>query len=276
MTTAEILDEQTRSARCFSADQLDAHAAALAERVFQVETKWPHYRLLLGDIRRFADSARKDTSVVAIERTLLYGGCSLIAPFFQHADFISIDCSPDSADGRGAYNGGMTEDARFLRVETTRRARPEATGLPDGCADLVLVPNLVHHVADQAGLFAEIARLLRPRGRAWIFEPLVRELHQMPDDYIRYTPFGLARAFRCAGLVPDEPVLEGGPFSAVAYCWAQALEYFPADQRAGMQHWFASEHFPQLLRWDAEHRDNLVRNHTCFPMAFSVTAGKPA
>lgn len=259
----------------FTDDALDGHAAALAERVFQVDTKWPHYRQLLGEVRQLADAASPGDAVVSLERTLLYGGCSLVAPFFQRTDFVSVDCSPTSADGRGAYNGGMTEDPRFLRVATSRRAAPEATGLSDGCADLVLVPNLVHHVADQDGLFAEIARLLKPGGRVWVFEPLLRELHQIPDDYLRYTPFGLARALAGAGLCPDKPVLEGGPFSAIAYCWAQALEYFPPEQRAEMQRWFAAEHFPQLMRWDEEHRDNKVRDHTAFPVSFSVIAEKP-
>ena len=256
----------------FSPAALDAHAAALAERVFQVDTKWPHYRQLLGEVRCLADETPAGAVVVSLERTLLYGGCSLVAPFFQHAEFVSIDCSPGSADERGAYNGGMTGDPRFLRVAATRRAAPEATGLADACADLVLVPNLVHHVADQTGLFAEVARLLRPGGRAWVFEPLLRELHQMPDDYLRYTPFGLARVLRGAGLEPGEPTLEGGPFSAIAYCWVQALEYFPPEKRAEMQRWFTAEHFPQLMRWDEAHRDNLVRDHTCFPVSFSLIA----
>lgn len=272
MTAAETLPDMPG----FSPAALDDHAAALAERVFQIDTKWPHYRQLLGEVRDLADAIPAGTAVVSLERTLLYGGCSLVAPFFQHTDFVSVDCSPESAGERGAYNGGMTEDPRFLRVPLSRHAQPDATGLPDGCADLLLVPNLVHHVADQAGLFAEIARLLRPGGRAWVFEPLLRELHQMPDDYIRYTPFGLARALREAGLDPQEPTLEGGPFSAIAYCWVQALEYFPPARRAEMERWFYDKHFPELMAWDDEHRDNLVRDHTCFPVSFSVMADKPA
>ncbi|MEK9660346.1 MAG: methyltransferase domain-containing protein [Alphaproteobacteria bacterium] len=260
----------------FSPAELDGHAAALAERVFQIDTKWPHYRQLLGEVRGLAEATPPHAAIVSLERTLLYGGCSLVAPFFQHADFISVDCSPASADGRGAYNGGMTDDPRFLRVPLSRRARPEAQGLSDGCADLLLVPNLVHHVADQAGLFGEIARLLKPGGRVWVFEPLLRELHQMPDDYIRYTPFGLVRTLREAGLEPGEPALEGGPFSAIAYRWVQALEYFPSDRRAEMERWFYDEHCPELLAWDDAYRDNLVRNHTCFPVSFSVVAEKSA
>ena len=62
----------------------------------------------------------------------------------------------------------------------------------------------------------------------------------------------------------------------MAYCWAQALEYLPADQRETMARWFYEEQFPQLMDWDARYTENLQRKHTAFPMSFSITADKPA
>lgn len=266
---------EQRDGAPYTQSQLDGHFAVLAERVFQVETKWPHFAQLLRDVRRLADRATPQMTVVSLERGLLYGGCSLIAPFFHHCDFLSVDCSPDSAEARGAYNQAMIDDPRFLFVPGTHRAPIEATGLGDAMADLVLVPNLVHHVADQQALFAELARITRPGGQVYVFEPTLRELHQMPDDYLRYTPFGMQRIMREAGLEPGDFELEGGPFSAVAYCWAQALEYLPAGEREPVARWFFEEQFPQLMEWDARYTDNRVREHTAFPMSFSITADKP-
>lgn len=260
----------------FSDAALRGHAAVLAERVFQVERKWPHFGLLLEDVERLAREMAPGACVVSMERGLLYGGCSLVAPFFQDQDFISLDCSPASADSRGAYNAAMVDDPRFLFVPTTHRGSIEETGLDDGIADLVLVPNLVHHVADQDALFAEMARITRSGGAVHVFEPLLRELHQEPDDYLRWTPYGLSRALAKAGFDPEAPRTTGGPFEAIAYCWAQALEYFPEDQRDAMARWFYDQHMPELLAWDREHTENLSRKHTSFPVAFSVRARKPA
>jgi ubiquinone/menaquinone biosynthesis C-methylase UbiE len=39
-----------------------------------------------------------------------------------------------------------------------------ATGLPDGCADVVFERALIHHVPDLAAVATEAARLLRPGG----------------------------------------------------------------------------------------------------------------
>lgn len=259
----------------FTQAELDAHLQMLEQRVFQIEAKWPHFRRLLIDTRALAEALPEGARVVCLERTLLYGGISLFAPFFHRQDFISVDCSPGSAEGRGAYNSGMVDDARCLAVPTTLRAPAEDTGIATGSCDLVMVPNLVHHVPDQRGLFAELARLLKPGGKGYIFEPLVRELHQAPDDYLRYTPWGFERAIAEAGMVYDRFVPEGGPFQAIAYCWTQALEYFPPEERARMERWFYDGHMKELMAWDEAHRDNLVRKHTSFPMAYAVHFHKP-
>lgn len=263
------------AAQIYSQAAIDAHADMLAQRVFQVDTKWPHFRLLLSDIRELADQLSLGATVISLERGLLYGGVSLFAPFFGRHSFNSIDCSPNSADPRGAYNRSMIDDPRCIAIPTTRRAPIEKTGLESDIADLVIVPNLVHHVGDQAILFAELARITKPGGMVYIFEPTVRELHQIPDDFLRYTPFGLRREMAAAGLVPGTHRQEGGPFSAIAYCWTQALQYFPLDKRVEMERWFNEEHFPLLMRWDTENPVNLVRQHTSFPMSFSLTATKP-
>jgi len=258
----------------FSPEALEDHFAVLSEKVFQTATKWPHFELLLKDVCHLAAQTPAGARVVSMERGLLYGGCSLIAPFFQDHDFVSLDCSPASADDRGAYNSVMVEDPRFLFVPTTHRGDIDRTGLETAGADLVLVPNLVHHVADQASLFAEFARLVKPGGKVYVFEPLLRELHQIPDDYLRWTPFGMARALENAGLQPAPPALTGGPFEAIAYCWAQALEYLPDDKRAEMSAWFYDTHMSELMAWDAVCDENKVRSHTAFPVAFSILAEK--
>jgi len=252
--------------------QIDAHISLLKERVFQVETKWPHFKLLFEDIPNLLSHLEPDATVVTMERGVLYGGYSLIGPLFAQYNFIGVDCSPESADERGAYNSPMVEDERFFAVKTHVRASIEDTTLAANSADLLLIPNLVHHVRDQTAMFVEAARVLKPGGTLYIFEPLVREIHQAPDDFIRYTPYGLSDALVKNGFSITNQGETGGPFSAIAYCWAQALEYFPEEKREEMSTWFYNKHMPELMAWDTENPDNQCRNHTRFPMAFSVTA----
>ena len=254
--------------------QRQEHLTFLRERVFQTPTKWPQFELLLDDIVTLANECRPGDTVVGLERTLLYGGISLLAPMFSDQTYISVDCSPSSADERGAYNNWMVEDDRCIRRDYDRRGDPTATGLESETADLVLVPNLVHHVRDQAGFFAEMARILKPSGQLYIFEPLVRELHQKPDDYVRYTPSGVEAMCANVGMAVDRVNDRGGPFEVISYCWTQALEYIPEDERGPWRDWFYDQHFAELLDMDRKYPNNLERQHTSFPMTWSVLASK--
>ena len=119
-------------------------------------------------------------------------------------------------------------------------------------------------------MFAEFARLLKPGGRGYLFEALLRELHQAPDDYVRYTPWGFQRDAGPDGLRLTDWFPAGGPFEAIAYCWVQALQYLPATERAAKERWFFEEHFPELMKLDQHSPSNLVRAHTSFPVAYGV------
>lgn len=85
-------------------------------------------------------------------------------------------------------------------------ARPdvfaEATRLPfaDGSIDAVVCLEVIEHVHDAAAAIREIARVLKPGGRAWISMPFLYPLHNEPYDFQRYTEFGLRRDFALAKL----------------------------------------------------------------------------
>lgn len=255
-------------------ESLQGHDDLLRKDVFQTETKWPQFRRLLDDIDELSGSLDDGALVVSLERGMLYGGYSMIGPYFHRQRFIGVDCSPSSADKRGSYNAAMVDDDRLIKVPSDRRVSVHDTGLESGIADLVVVPNLVHHVADQSRLFSEIGRLVRKGGKAYVFEPTFRELHQIPDDFLRYTPFGMKRILELNGFEILNTKHEGNAFTAIAYCWTQALEYFPKEKREEMSQWFYDTHFPELVKWDEQYKENLCRKHTSFPTAFSILAEK--
>ena len=259
----------------FSQDQLNKHTRVLRDKVFLTE-HLPHFELLLREVQRLSANCHADATVVSLERGLLYGGLSLIGPYFYRQNFIAIDSSPESADERGAYNENKVLDDDFLRVPTSKRAPVHNTGLRDNCADLVLAPNLVHHIADQNALFSEMARITKAHGRVFVFEPTLRELHQIPDDYLRYTPYGMTQIMHSVGLKAIDTNLDGGPFSAIGYCWLQALEYMPEEDKKEVADWFYQQHWPQLKAWEQKYTKNLVRRHTMFPVSFSILAEKLA
>jgi SAM-dependent methyltransferase len=58
--------------------------------------------------------------------------------------------------------------------------------------DVILATEVLEHVADTAGAFAEMARLLRNGGAIVLTTPFSYPLHELPHDYVRLTPSALA------------------------------------------------------------------------------------
>lgn len=87
------------------------------------------------------------------------GGGLLSVPFARATDeLVGVDISRGSVASaqRAADSAGLA--ARFV-IGDARRAP-----LPDRCADLVLLSDVLEHVDDPKSLFVEAARLVRPGG----------------------------------------------------------------------------------------------------------------
>jgi SAM-dependent methyltransferase len=70
----------------------------------------------------------------------------------------------------------------------------------DATFDNVVCLEVLEHVPDPAVIIAEIARVLRPGGQAWLSMPFLYPVHDAPFDFQRYTMFGLRRDLERAGL----------------------------------------------------------------------------
>jgi hypothetical protein len=268
----------------------EQHIAMLKERVFQI-ARWPHYQLLLDDLQELVERAGTPSDaddvtklkVLSLERTLLYGGKSMFAPIFYGHDYRIREASPESAYDRGAYNQHML-DKRFMEY-----GKPASPGMWSHHYDLVLIPNAIHHapVADHTMLFSDCGAVLRPGGYLYIFEQFIEEIHQKPDDYVRYTPHGLASLLEAAGYQIEYVRQTGNIFTCTAFLLDNVLEYIEGGQpREGVSHldngMAKAEDIRRiqgmiktLQKMAPNYPHNGVRSHTECPKAFSVLARKP-
>lgn len=272
----------------------EQHIAMLKERVFQLH-RWPHYQLLLDDLQELNIEMRvyqgdpepsRYSKILSLERTLLYGGKSMFAPIFYGHDYRIREASPESAYERGPYNADMV-GPQFME-----HGKP-ATNFYRGPADydLVLVPNALHHIdvseCAHHELFYDINHhALRPGGYLYIFEQCIEEIHQKPDDYVRYTPDGLSSLLQAAGYQIEWVRTTGNVFTSAAFLLDVALEYIegtPAPEGTkpldfGMT---KAEDVRKVrtmidrLKGMADHYHTTNRKYTQCPKAFSVLARKP-
>ena len=207
------------------------HEHILKNEIFFIKTKWPHFDILFKGIKKIAKLSKNNKKVVILERTNLYGGISLFAPFFNLKNFISIDCITEKLKKRGAYNKKFLSSNKLIKIRSEHQYHYKKIKLKKSSADFIIIPNLLHHIDDPSILFKQVKRILKPNGFIFIFEPLVRELHQIPEDYSRFTPFGLTSTLKKFGFKNVSFEYSGGPFTCILYYWDQALQFIPKNLR---------------------------------------------
>jgi SAM-dependent methyltransferase len=74
-----------------------------------------------------------------------------------------------------------------------------AIPVQDRSYDAVLCTQVLEHVPNPGEVLRELHRILRPGGRLYMTVPLAWELHELPFDFFRYTPSGLAAMLGDAG-----------------------------------------------------------------------------
>lgn len=84
-----------------------------------------------------------------------------------------------------------------------------------GSFECVLCTEVLEHCRSPATAMGEIARVLKPGGRAFITTPFLRPLHEMPHDYYRYTPSALRDLSESSDLAVTG-VVPRGDYVAVA------------------------------------------------------------
>ncbi len=173
---------------------------------------------------------------------------------------------------RGAYNKKFVKDDKLIKIPIDKYNSYKKIEIKKNSIDLIIIPNLLHHIFDFESLFKQCKKILKKKGSLYIFEPTLRELHQKPNDYFRFTPFGIENCLKQLGFKVSKTNLNGGPFSAAAYCLDQAKQYIPKDKVGNHKNMFNVQILKNLIKLDKAYKKNLIRKNTSFPVSFSILA----
>lgn len=99
--------------------------------------------------------------------------------FFKFEKYLTLDIKPDS----GADIIGSVENIP----------------LENNSVDSVISTQVLEHVKNPQKAVSEFYRVLKSRGHCLVTVPQLNELHEEPNDYFRFTRFGLEEIFRFAG-----------------------------------------------------------------------------
>jgi SAM-dependent methyltransferase len=179
---------------------------------------------------------------------------------FEHAEYTTVD-----------WDQSVHVDGRAPDLTAPADALP----LDDRSFDVVLNTQVLEHVPEPGRVLSELCRVLVDGGRLYLTAPLVWELHELPHDYYRYTPPGLAHMLERAGFSDVEIKPRNDCFATIAQLllnarWAMGREADGLDQRR--------EEASALLEELAEQVAKLgpLDARWEFPLGYTASARRPA
>lgn len=120
---------------------------------------------------------------------LLDLGCGKVPLYLVYKDVVKDNVCVDRPSG---LHGN---DYLDLAADLT-----QPLPFPDGRFDTIILSDVLEHIPEPQHLWAEMARVLAPGGKALVSVPFFYWLHESPHDYYRYTRFALRRFVEGAGL----------------------------------------------------------------------------
>lgn len=100
----------------------------------------------------------------------------------------------------------------------------------DGTFDAVINIQVLEHLQEPGAGIAEMARVLQPGGQLILTTVQCWEIHQHPNDFFRFTRYGLEYLFEKAGLESRVEAL-GGLFWLIAFRLMAILSFFQKGWR---------------------------------------------
>ncbi|HSW50376.1 MAG TPA: class I SAM-dependent methyltransferase [Bryobacteraceae bacterium] len=94
----------------------------------------------------------------------------------------------------------------------------------DACLNIVTL----EHVPEPRAALGEMCRVLKPGGRLLLAVPHEWEIHQAPNDYFRFTAYGVRRLLEAAGFEDLRIEPAGGFFRLLSRRLLNSLRFFPA------------------------------------------------
>ena len=113
----------------------------------------------------------------------------------------------DVGAGRAPYRG-LLKCKKYIGIDVERRADVENLIIADinkdipmdsDSVDVVILTEVLEHLRNPVRAMEELYRVLKPGGRLVLTTPLLWPLHEEPNDFQRFTKYGLGEIFKNSG-----------------------------------------------------------------------------
>jgi SAM-dependent methyltransferase len=89
--------------------------------------------------------------------------------------------------------------------------------IPEKNFDYILCTQVLEHLKEPKKAFREFNHLLKPGGKLFLTTNFIYQIHMEPNDYYRFTEYGLRYLGEASGFVLEKLRAQGGVFGVLAY-----------------------------------------------------------
>jgi len=134
--------------------------------------------------------------------------------------------------------------------------------------DTILSSDVIEHLPNPELAFSEMGRLLKPNGILLLNTPFLYMLHEIPNDYYRFTKYAIKRLLNTAGLELVRLEEVGGYGAVIADLVAKAMTALPL---IGAPLASLTQTVGQLTAGSSQSTPALAR----FPIGYFLVARRP-
>ena len=133
-----------------------------------------------------------------------------------------IDCEGDT------YRHYFKSASSYLTSDVSDRAEVkldvrDMSSVPSRRYNCVFCSGVLEHVDDFMAGMREITRVLAPGGVLLLGVPFRQAIHSIPDDFWRFTPFGIEYMLKDYEIIVIKPIGNSVKNFAISY-WIKALK----------------------------------------------------
>lgn len=121
--------------------------------------------------------------------------------YFKKIDYFTYDIEQNE-NGNIDYVGDINDGLKAV---------------PDSNFDFILCTQVLEHIKNPSWAFREFYRILKPDGKIFLTTNFIYQIHMAPNDFYRFTKFGLQYLGESNGFAVEHLKPQGGIFHTLSY-----------------------------------------------------------
>lgn len=255
---------------------MSVYSDFLKKEIFKV-SEYHQFNLLFDSLSNFKYAENEHVAI--LERSYIYNGKSIFAGLVDAKDITIVDYKTEQSSDRSGYQSSWVDNSNFeyplASAFVKDTGQNHEIGFKSLNCETLLIPNVLHHCRDFPHLAEKLTAAMPDLQRIYIFDSYLRENHQNPDDFCRYTPSALSNAMEKLGFKTEKLEEIGNIFDAILYFISQANVVLEAPELSDLKTLVKGDLVPRLreIREDEKYRP-LGRPFATASTAYAMTFQK--